>query len=421
MNVVATAAFGLTTLALLSGTAIAAPKTNLLSQWASGSDAAAIAKLGDMFTKAGGQWQTTSIAGHTANALAKLRADVIAGDPPPAVQLKGPEIKEWYETGGMDNLDDLATKEGWDKLVAPVLLPIMKPEGHWVAVPMNIHRINWFWGSVKGMAKAGITSYPKTWKEFNADCDKAVAAGIVCLAHASFYWTDGIVFEDMVYGTNPELFQKAFVEGNTDAMRSQGMIDAFTEMRTIQSKYMDPGIAGRDTDTAGAMMATGKAAFQIMGDWNIGYLTAAGYHYGTDYTCGPTPSDNGKPGFILNSDSVAFFKQSDPDFEAGSQLLAHLIMSTDFQYIFNQAKGSIPARLDVDISKGFNPCQVESQKDLRASIDAGTLVNSMSQNMTLLQKYVGPIEDVITKFVNTPDMQPKDAAEQMAEGVEAQQ
>lgn len=204
-------------------------------------------------------------------------------------------------------------------------------------------------------------------------------------------------------------------------MRSQGMIDAFTEMRTIQSKYMDPGIAGRDTDTAGAMMATGKAAFQIMGDWNIGYLTAAGYKYGQDYTCGPTPSDNGKPGFILNSDSVAFFKQSDPDFESGSQLLAHLIMSTDFQYIFNQAKGSIPARLDVDISKGFNPCQVESQNDLRASIAAGTLVNSMSQNMTLLQKYVGPIEDVITKFVNTPDMQPKDAAEQMAQGVEAQQ
>ncbi len=421
MNVVATAALGLTALALLSGTAMAEPKTNLLSQWASGSDAAAIAKLGDMFTKAGGRWETTSIAGHTAAALAKLRADVVAGDPPPAVQLKGPEIKEWYDTGSMDNLDALAAKEGWDKLVAPVLLPVMKPEGHWVAVPMNIHRINWLWGSVKGMQKAGITSYPKTWKAFNTDCDKAVAAGIICLAHASFDWTDGIVFEDMVYGTDPDLYQKAFVEGKTDAMRSQGMVDAFKEMRLIQSKYMDPAIAGRDTDTANQMMTSGKAAFVIMGDWNIGYLTAAGFKYGQDYTCAPTPSDNGKPGFILNSDSVAFFKQSNPNYEAGSQLLAQLIMSKDFQYIFNQAKGSIPARLDVDISKGFNPCQVESQKDLQASIAAGTLVNSMSQNMTLLQKYRGAVLDLITKFVNTPDMKPKDAAEQMAEGVEAQE
>ena len=64
--------------------ALAEPKTNLLSQWSEGSDAAAIAKLGEMFTAAGGKWEQTSIAGHTANTLAKLRADVVAGNAPPA-------------------------------------------------------------------------------------------------------------------------------------------------------------------------------------------------------------------------------------------------------------------------------------------------------------------------------------------------
>ena len=70
--------------------------------------AAAIAKLGEMFTAAGGKWESTSIAGHTANTLAKLRADVVAGNPPPAVQLKGPEIVEWNATGMTLNLDDIA-------------------------------------------------------------------------------------------------------------------------------------------------------------------------------------------------------------------------------------------------------------------------------------------------------------------------
>jgi hypothetical protein len=70
-----------------------------------GSDAAAIAKLGEMFTAAGGKWEQTSIAGHTANTLAKLRADVVAGNAPPAVQLKGPEIAEWNATGKTANLD----------------------------------------------------------------------------------------------------------------------------------------------------------------------------------------------------------------------------------------------------------------------------------------------------------------------------
>ena len=139
----------------LAGAAYAEPKTNMLHQWSEGSDAAAIAKLGEMFTAAGGKWEQTSIAGHTANTLAKLRADVVAGNAPPAVQLKGPEIAEWNETGKTANLDDLANKEGWDKVVAPELLPVMKPTGHWVAAPMNIHRINWLWASTKAMAAGG--------------------------------------------------------------------------------------------------------------------------------------------------------------------------------------------------------------------------------------------------------------------------
>src|SRR5215475_10199052 len=97
------------------GPALAEPKTNLLSQWSEGSDAAAIAKLGDMFTAAGGKWQATSIAGHTANTLAKLRADVVAGNAPPAVQLKGPEIAEWNATGMTLSLDEIAKSEDWDK------------------------------------------------------------------------------------------------------------------------------------------------------------------------------------------------------------------------------------------------------------------------------------------------------------------
>jgi hypothetical protein len=71
----------------------------------------------------------------------------------------------------------VAAAEGWDKVVAPELLPVMKPTGNWVAAPMNIHRINWLWGSTKAMKKAGIAELPKTWAEFNADCDKVVAAG----------------------------------------------------------------------------------------------------------------------------------------------------------------------------------------------------------------------------------------------------
>jgi glucose/mannose transport system substrate-binding protein len=406
--------------ALLSGTAFANPKVLMLHQWASGNDAASIAKLGEMFTAAGGTWEQTAIAGHTANTLAKLRADVVAGNAPAAVQLKGPEIAEWNATGGTADMDELATAEGWDKVVAPELLPVMKPEGKWVAAPMNIHRINWIWGNKAAMEGVGVTALPKTWAEFNADCDKAVAAGKICLAHMSADWTDATTFEVVVYGQDPELFKKAFVEGDVDALRSDGMVKAFDQMRLMVSKYMDPAIAGRDYDTASNMMANGDALFFIMGDWEIGVLKAVGKDPGNDILCGQAPTDWGKPGFILNSDSVVFFKQNDPDYQAGQKLLASLILSKDFQTTFNISKGSIPARLDIDLSQGFNACQVQSQADLRASIDDGMLVRSMAHNMTVLQKFRGAMMDTITEFVNTPDMSSADAANAMADAVEAQ-
>ncbi len=405
---------------LFAGAAFAEPKTNLLHQWATGSDAQAIAKLGEMFTAKGGKWEQTSIAGHTANTLAKLRADVIAGNAPPAVQLKGPEIAEWNETGMTADLDDLAASEGWEKVVAPELIPVMKPTGKWVAAPMNIHRINWLWASPKVMQAAGVAEMPKTWAEFNAACDKIIATGKICISHSTADWTDSTVFEVVLYGQDIDLYRKAFVEGDVESMRSPGMVKAFTQMRLMTSKYMDPGMVGRDWDSMSALVGKGDAAFHIMGDWTIGLLTAAGFKEGTDYTCAQAPTDWGKPGFILNSDSVVFFKQKDPDYIEGQKLLASLILSTDFQTVFNQAKGSIPARLDVDLSKGFNPCQQLSQKDLQASIKDGTLVRSMAHNMTIPQKMRGAIMDSITEFVATPDMSPEDGANAMADAAEAQ-
>ncbi|HEY0854070.1 MAG TPA: ABC transporter substrate-binding protein [Devosia sp.] len=416
----AVAAATMMTAALLSGTAMAEPKVLMLHQWASGNDAASIAKLGEMFTAKGGTWEQTAIAGHTANTLAKLRADVVAGNAPAAVQLKGPEIAEWNATGGTADMDELATSEGWDAVVAPELLPVMKPEGKWVAAPMNIHRINWIWGNKAAMEGVGVTALPKTWAEFNDACEKAIAGGKICLAHLSADWTDATTFETIVYGQDIDLYRKAFVEADVDSLRSEGMIKAFDQMRLMVTKYMDPAIAGRDYDTASNMMVNGDALFFIMGDWELGTIKSVGKEPGVDILCGQSPTDWGKPGFILNSDSVVFFNQKDPDFQEGQKLLASTILSPEFQTIFNISKGSIPARLDVDLTKGFNVCQQDSQAALKASIEGDTLVRSMAHNMTVLQKYRGAMMDTITEFVNTPEMTSEEAANIMADAVEAQ-
>jgi glucose/mannose transport system substrate-binding protein len=397
------------------GGALAEPKTNLLHQWASGGDALAIAKLGEMFEAEGGVWEQTPIPGHTANTLSKLRAEVLAGNPPPAVQLKGPEIAEWAATGYTADLDELASKENWDDVVAPTLISVMKPEGTWVAAPMNIHRINWMWASKPALEKVGVTELPKTWDEFNEVAQKLADAGITPIAHGSMDWIDGTLFEIVVYGMDKELYRQAFIDLDLDALQSEGMVKSFAQLRKMV-EWMDEGIPGRTYDVAAAMMLRGEAGFHFMGDWAIGYFNNNGFTANEDYLCGRAPTNVDEPGFILNSDSVVFFKVDDPEYQEGQELLAHLIMSPEFQTVFNKAKGSIPARMDVDL-EGFNPCQQKALTDLQETIEADNLVVSMAHNMAVPQKYRAAMLEVITEFVNDPGLSPEDAAVRLSDAV----
>lgn len=397
----------------------AEPKTNMMHQWAQGSEAAAIAKLGEMFEAKGGTWEQTAISGHTSNTLAKLRSDVVAGNAPAAVQLKGPEIAEWNATGATANLDETAAAQGWDAVVAPELLTVMKPTGSWVAAPMNIHRVNWLYSSRTILDDLGI-EVPKTWADFNAACDKIQAAGKTCIAHGAADWSDTTTFDSVVYGMDAELYRKAFQEADLDALRSDGMIAAFAQLRKMVG-YMDDGINGRSWEQSMTMTMTGEAAFFLMGDWTVASANLAGFSEDTDYYCTQTPVDWGGNGFILNSDSVVFFKQKDADYVEGQKLLAEIIMSPEFQSTFNVAKGSIPARTDVDLSVGgFTKCQQQGLEDLKASVSEGTLVRSMAHNMTVLQKYRGAMMEVITEFVADDSISAEEAANQLADAVELQ-
>ena len=60
-----------------------------------------------------------------------------------------------------------------------------------------------------------------------------------------------------------------------------------------------------------------------MGDWDDRHAARRpASSRSTDYVCAQAPTDWGKPGFILNSDSVVFFQQNDPDYVEGQKLLA---------------------------------------------------------------------------------------------------
>ena len=97
----------------------AKPRVTAISQWSAGSDGAAISALGKLFEDRGGVWQHNPVPGFTTDMMNKLRAQIMAGDPPAISQLKGPEIAAWSKIAPTVDISPLVKAAGYaDKVSA---------------------------------------------------------------------------------------------------------------------------------------------------------------------------------------------------------------------------------------------------------------------------------------------------------------
>lgn len=399
---------------MLPAAGYAGGTVEVLHWWTSGGEAKAVGTLKQAFEKQGGTWIDSPIAGGGGDAaMTALRARVMSGNPPAAVQLKGPGIQEWAVEGSLNDVEDVAKAENWDAVLPPSLASIMKYEGKYVAAPVNIHRVDWMWVNPTVLAKVDA-KIPTTWEEFNAVADKLKAAGITPLAHGGQPWQDATIFETIVLSMGADFYRKTLVDLDEAALSGDTMVKVFDQLRKLRGD-VDPGFSGRDWNLATAMVMNGEAAFQIMGDWAKGEFLAAGKVPGKDFVCAPTPGN----GYSFNTDSFAFFKVAGAEQLEGQKVLASLIMSPEFQETFNLAKGSIPARTDVALDK-FDSCAIKSHDDLVAAVKNNTFVPSMAHEMAIPRTVRGEFLDVITNFFNS-DMSSADAAKGMAAAVKRAQ
>ena len=385
-------------IALMSATnAIAGPEAEVLHWWTSGGEAKSVAVLQKEFADNGGTWTDMPVAGGGGDAaMAALRARVLSGNAPTAVQLKGPAIQEWYEEGVLADISSVAEAQGWSAVLPASIAGHMKCEGSWCAAPVNVHRVDWIWANASVLEANGI-NMPSTWDEFNAAADKLQAAGIIPLAHGGQAWQDATVFEAVALGIlGANGFHKAFVELDEETLTSDAMLAVFDQMRKMRG-YVDPNFSGRDWNLATAMVMNGEAAFQIMGDWAKGEFLNAGKVPNEDFLCFRVPGSAGSVSF--NSDQFAMFAVSDAVAQAAQGAMAASIMSPSFQSAFNVVKGSVPARTDVP-NDAFDACGKKGMAELAAAADSGSLVGSMAHGHANRAAVKNAIYDVVTAHFN---------------------
>lgn len=402
----------------LAATSVQAGEVEVLHWWTSGGEARAISVLKDMVEDAGHTWKDFAVAGGGGeNAYTVLRSRAVSGNPPAAAQIKGLEIQEWGDLGFLASLEDVAQSNNWDDVLPPEVAEVMKHRGEYVAAPVNVHRVNWMWANPAVFDSAGV-AIPTTLDELWAAAEALQAAGVTPIAHGGQPWQDATTFESIVLAVGgPEFFHQVFVEHDQAALSGATMVEAFREFRKVRN-YIDRGAPGRDWNVATSMVIRGEAAMQFMGDWAKGEFSAANLSPGTDYICAPFPGT--AESFTFNIDSLAMFKQRTAANSQAQLTMASLVLSPEFQEVFNLNKGSIPVRTDLDMSN-FDSCALEAMDTFKSTAASGEgLVPSMAHGMSTTSTVQGAIYDTVTDFFNS-NMSAEDGATRLARAVRAAQ
>jgi glucose/mannose transport system substrate-binding protein len=395
----------------------ARPRITVISQWSAGSDGAAITKLGEVFAAEGGTWEHNPVPGFTTEMMNKLRADILAGNPPAASQLKGPEIAAWSRIAPTVDLTDVVAAAGYEAVVAPDLARLHKPQGRWIALPLQVYRTNTLFASKKAMERIGADALPKSWAEYNAMAERMKAAGITPVANGGIRWDDAQKFETALVGLDPAAYRKAIMELDDRTLRGPAVLAAFQQLRKM-SEWMDPAASGQHYSTFLPRFVRGEMGFLIMGGWAQGVIRHNGFA-DTDYLIGQAPVDNGRPAFLLNADAFIFWRRREPEFQAGQRLMANLVMSKRVQEMYSQTTGSIPVRTDMDLSgPGWSAGQREHAASLAASVQAGQSLLSLAHNMAQQNQMTAAMIDVITEFVHNRSVRPEQAQVRLADAVE---
>lgn len=326
-------------------------------------------------------WQVNAITGEGGLTTAKvLQTRGLAGKLPTLAQLSGTEITTWAKFGLLQPLDNTAKLAHWENVMRPLTLSVSQYQGKFIALPLAIHRINWLWTN-NALFEQYQQTPPQNVEQLITTIKLFKAANVKPLAIGNQPWQVSILFENIALGlTSSGYYQKAFMQLDPQAINSPEMhlvLDKFREIALL----IKPSMRGDSWENATLSLIKGSAAMQLAGDWVLGEIMAIDKNALNDVSCHAAPGTKGN--FIYNMDNVVHFKNDngEPENLSAGRVLSQL-SSKSLQHDFNKAKGSLPARLDVDMSD-FNVCGLKAEADYQQAKINHTLLPSMTDSMAV--------------------------------------
>jgi glucose/mannose transport system substrate-binding protein len=375
--------------------------------WTSGGEAAAVKEFADAFNKTGNKWVDGAIAGSGDVARPIIISRILGGNPMGATQLNpGKDADELIKAGLMEDLTDLATKEEWAKILRPKSqLDSCTVGGKVYCVPVNLHSAQWMWTNRKVYKDAGIEP-PKNWAEMIAAAPKLQEKGIQPLSLAQG-WPVGLLVNDLLVAiAGVDNFVKVYKDRDLALAAGPEFAKVFQAVAAAR-QFAPAAKMVPQWNEAVALVISGKAGANVMGDWAGGEFQVAKMKAGEDYDClpglGVTP--------VLNTGGDVFYfpKNKDPEVTKAQMAMASSMVTKEVQVAFNLKKGSLPMRADVDLSAA-NDCMKKGLEILDKS--SAVFPNDVQM---IDRDSINQINDVFTEFFANPAVTPEETQAKFVE------
>ena len=206
-------------------------------------------------------------------------------------------------------------------------------------------------------------------------------------------WQEHLTFYTLLLNVGgKDLYNRFYKQHDAKTIASPEFRKVLATFKRLK-EFTDAGSPGRNWNDATALVITGKAGFQVMGDWAKGEFATANQTAGKQFGCfpgfGPTAP------YMIAGDVFVFPKTADKTAIAAQEKLASVITAPAAQVAFNNKKGSIPIRADIDVA-ALDAC---GQAGVAALKDTSRHV--ANPDMLLAPDVLGAVQDVITKFWNS--------------------
>jgi ABC-type glycerol-3-phosphate transport system substrate-binding protein len=201
----------------------------------------------------------------------KIQLAMGAGNPPTIFfTWGGGPLQSYINAGDVYGLGN----PSWAQQFLPSSLGAVTYKGQLWGVPEQGTQPVFFYYNKSVLSKAGISSFPTTWNDLLADVATLKKAGVYPIALGNQSGWEGLMYleylTDRIGG--PGVFKSIESGGSWN---NPAIISALTMIQQlVKAGAFQPGYNSQDFSTNGpdTLVATGKAAMQLMGDWDLSSL-----------------------------------------------------------------------------------------------------------------------------------------------------